>query len=92
MCIRSLIVEVYKHVFIPLDPTFSQALPFTDCLLLLARQNLPSPAHTHPNLVQAAYLALTQFLDHNSELVLLLVNTLLSDLKSDNYLIGEFMS
>jgi AP-4 complex subunit epsilon-1 len=38
--------------------------------------------------VQAAYLALTQFLDHNHELVLLLVNTLLNDLKSDNYVIG----
>jgi len=36
---------------------------------------------------KAAYLALTQLLDHNSELVLLLVNTLLSDLKSDNYII-----
>ncbi|MEW5297695.1 MAG: hypothetical protein WDW36_000882 [Sanguina aurantia] len=36
---------------------------------------------------KAAYLALTQFLDHKSELVLLLVNTLLSDLKSDNYLV-----
>ncbi|GFR52797.1 hypothetical protein Agub_g15417, partial [Astrephomene gubernaculifera] len=36
---------------------------------------------------KAAYLALTQFLDHNNQLVLLLVNTLLSDLKSDNYLI-----
>ena len=39
--------------------------------------------------MQAAYLALTQFLDHNHELVLLLVNTLLSDLKNDNYIIGE---
>eukprot|EP00983_Pelagomonas_calceolata_P094428 1157890-Pelagomonas_calceolata.AAC.5 len=39
--------------------------------------------------VQAAYLALTQFLDHNHELVLLLVNTLLSDLKSDNFINGE---
>lgn len=39
-------------------------------------------------LLQAAYLALTQLLDHNNELVLLLVNTLLSDLKSDNYITG----
>ncbi|KAG2486441.1 hypothetical protein HYH03_014888 [Edaphochlamys debaryana] len=36
---------------------------------------------------KAAYLALTQFLDCNNNLVLLLVNTLLSDLKSDNYII-----
>mmetsp|Transcript_32614 Transcript_32614/g.72040 ORF Transcript_32614/g.72040 Transcript_32614/m.72040 type:complete len:1058 (+) Transcript_32614:132-3305(+) len=35
---------------------------------------------------KAAYLALTQFLDYNNELVLLLVNTLLSDLKSDNFI------
>ncbi|KAL6753746.1 ARM repeat-containing protein [Haematococcus lacustris] len=35
---------------------------------------------------KAAYLALTQFIDQNHELVLLLVNTLLSDLKSDNFL------
>ncbi|PNH07811.1 AP-4 complex subunit epsilon [Tetrabaena socialis] len=37
---------------------------------------------------KAAYLALTQFMDYDNQLVLLLVNTLLSDLKSDNYLIG----
>ncbi|EFJ52222.1 hypothetical protein VOLCADRAFT_87158 [Volvox carteri f. nagariensis] len=36
---------------------------------------------------KAAYLALTQFLDYNNNLVLLLVNTLLLDMKSDNYLI-----
>lgn len=44
---------------------------------------------SEPNIFtkKAAYLALTQFLDHNSELVLLLVNTLLSDLKSDNFII-----
>jgi len=43
---------------------------------------------SEPNLLtkKAAYLALTQFLDHNHELVLLLVNTLLSDLKSDNFI------
>lgn len=39
-------------------------------------------------LLQAAYLALTQFFDQNHELVLLLVNTLLSDLKSDNFING----
>lgn len=37
---------------------------------------------------QAAYLALVQLLDHNNQLVLLLVNTLLSDLKSDNFING----
>ncbi|GLC48271.1 hypothetical protein PLESTB_000077700 [Pleodorina starrii] len=36
---------------------------------------------------KAAYLALIQFLDYNNNLVLLLVNTLLLDMKSDNYLI-----
>jgi AP-4 complex subunit epsilon-1 len=38
--------------------------------------------------VQAAYLALSQLLDRRSELVLLLVNTLLVDLKSDNYIVA----
>lgn len=37
---------------------------------------------------QAAYLALCQLLDWRAELVLLLVNTLLSDLKSDNFVVG----
>eukprot|EP00199_Chlamydomonas_sp_CCMP681_P000084 CAMPEP_0119112054 /NCGR_PEP_ID=MMETSP1180-20130426/38536_1 /TAXON_ID=3052 ORGANISM="Chlamydomonas cf sp, Strain CCMP681" /NCGR_SAMPLE_ID=MMETSP1180 /ASSEMBLY_ACC=CAM_ASM_000741 /LENGTH=978 /DNA_ID=CAMNT_0007099373 /DNA_START=53 /DNA_END=2989 /DNA_ORIENTATION=+ len=43
---------------------------------------------SEPNLLtkKAAYLALTQFFDHNHELVLLLVNTMLSDLKSDNFI------
>ncbi|KIY99624.1 AP-4 complex subunit epsilon-1 [Monoraphidium neglectum] len=36
---------------------------------------------------KAAYLALTQLLDYKHELVLLLVNTLLSDLKSDNFVV-----
>ncbi|KAI8465281.1 MAG: AP-4 complex subunit epsilon-1 [Monoraphidium minutum] len=36
---------------------------------------------------KAAYLALSQLLDYTHELVLLLVNTLLSDLKSDNYVV-----
>lgn len=40
---------------------------------------------------QAAYLALTQLLDQGHELVLLLVNTLLSDLKSDNFINGKCM-
>ena len=38
---------------------------------------------------QAAYLALTQLLDHSNQLVLLLVNTLLSDMKSDNFVVGR---
>lgn len=36
---------------------------------------------------QAAYLCLTQLLDYKHELVLLLVNTLLSDLKNDNFVV-----
>lgn len=43
----------------------------------------PPPTHT----LQAAYLCLTQLLDYKHELVLLLVNTLLSDLKSDNFVV-----
>lgn len=38
---------------------------------------------------QAAYLALTQLLDYKHELVLLLVNTLLTDLKSDNFVVAS---
>ncbi len=45
-------------------------------------------ACTHVAHVQAAYLALSQLLDRRSELVLLLVNTLLVDLKSDNYIVA----
>ena len=40
------------------------------------------------SVVQVAYLASTLFLDHNSDLIILLVNTLTSDLKSDNFLTG----
>jgi hypothetical protein len=39
--------------------------------------------------LQSAYLALAQLMDYNNELVLLLVNTLLSDLKSDNFVTGN---
>jgi AP-4 complex subunit epsilon-1 len=42
-------------------------------------------SHRTPS--QAAYLCLTQLLDYKHELVLLLVNTLLSDLKSDNFVV-----
>lgn len=44
-------------------------------------------ARTRARSPQAAYLALTQLLDYHHELVLLLVNTLLSDLKSDNFVV-----
>lgn len=36
---------------------------------------------------KAAYLVATSFLDSSSDLLLLVVNTILSDLKSDNYII-----
>jgi AP-4 complex subunit epsilon-1 len=36
---------------------------------------------------KAAYLAATSFLDSSSDLLLLVVNTILSDLKSDNYIV-----
>ena len=38
---------------------------------------------------QAAYLASTLFLDSSSDLVILVVNTIQRDLKSDNFIIGE---
>lgn len=37
---------------------------------------------------QVAYLASTLFLDHNSELIVLVVNTLQRDLADDNVLVG----
>jgi len=39
--------------------------------------------------LQVAYLASGLFLDYKSDLIILVVNTLTQDLKSDNYLIGE---
>ena len=38
--------------------------------------------------LQVAYLASTLFLDHNSELIVLVVNTLQRDLADDNMLVG----
>ena len=38
--------------------------------------------------VQVAYLASSLFLDHESDLIILVVNTLTQDLRSDNYLTG----
>jgi hypothetical protein len=57
---------------------------------LTPRPRLPRPPTPTlpPAPAQAAYLALTQLLHHNHELVLLLVNTLLSDLKSDNFVVA----
>lgn len=48
-------------------------------------------ACSDPNMLtkKVAYLSSSLFLDHRSETIILLVNTLQSDLKSDNYLIGE---
>ena len=39
--------------------------------------------------MQVAYLASSLFLDYKSDLIILVVNTITQDLKSDNYLIGE---
>ena len=39
-----------------------------------------------------AYLASSLFLDHNSDLIILVVNTLTQDLKSENYLTGRLLS
>jgi hypothetical protein len=38
---------------------------------------------------QVAYLASGLFLDYKDDLIILVVNTLTQDLKSDNYLTGE---
>ena len=42
-----------------------------------------------PLLPQVAYLASSLFLDYKSDTIILVVNTLSTDLKSDNYLVGE---
>ena len=42
-----------------------------------------------PLLLQVAYLASSLFLDYKSDTIILVVNTLSTDLKSDNYLVGE---
>ena len=39
--------------------------------------------------LQVAYLASSLFLDYKSDTIILVVNTLSTDLKSDNYLVGE---
>ena len=41
------------------------------------------------HVVQVAYLASTLFLDSNSDLIVLIVNTITRDLADDNMLIGE---
>ena len=38
--------------------------------------------------VQVAYLASTLFLDYKDDTIILVVNTLSTDLRSDNYLVG----
>ena len=38
--------------------------------------------------LQVAYIASGLFLDYKSDLIILVVNTLSQDLKSDNYLVG----
>lgn len=43
-------------------------------------------------MLQVAYLASGLFLDYKSDLIILVVNTLTQDLKSDNYLVGEFLT
>ena len=50
-----------------------------DCLIL---------AHC----LQVAYLASSLFLDYRSDMIILVVNTLTTDLKSDNFLVGELIS
>lgn len=39
---------------------------------------------------QVAYLASTLFLDSSSDLVILAVNTIQRDLKSDNFMVGKY--
>jgi hypothetical protein len=47
-----------------------------------------NPTQTKPKIKQAAYLTLTQLLDRRHDLVLLLVNTLLGDMRSDNFVVA----
>lgn len=42
--------------------------------------------------MQVAYLASSLFLDSNSNLIVLVVNTMLQDLRSENYLIGTLLA
>ena len=44
------------------------------------------------NAMQVAYLASTLFLDSNSDLIVLIVNTITRDLADDNMLIGAWSS
>lgn len=55
---------------------------FTLTLLLYAFDDIQTT-------LQVAYLASGLFLDYRSDLIILVVNTLTQDLKSDNYLVGE---
>ena len=48
---------------------------------------LPSPVPSPPPPLQVAYLASTLFLDHRSDLIILIINTLARDLGSDNILV-----
>ena len=48
----------------------------------------PTTATPTPTDPQAAYLTLTQLLDRRHDLVLLLVNTLLGDMRSDNFVVA----
>ena len=43
-------------------------------------------------ILQVAYLASSLFLDSNSNLIVLVVNTMLQDLRSENYLIGTLLA
>ena len=55
------------------------------CLLFL---HLQLELTTACLLLQVAYLASSLFLDYKDDTIILVVNTLSTDLKNDNYLVG----
>jgi len=59
-----------------------------DAALTQKKEKTSRPPQNKTNSSQAAYLALTQLLDRRHDLVLLLVNTLLGDMRSDNFVVA----
>ncbi len=57
--------------------------------VLPARACASSTDFGRRRLPQVAYLATSLFMDYKSDLIILIVNTITQDLKSDNYLVGE---
>lgn len=83
------------EIFLPLkpnpqemsfNPVYIQTLPI--CLVQFSKQ-MQYRRQNQWILMQVAYLASSLFLDSNSNLIVLVVNTMLQDLRSENYLTGK---